>query len=140
MASEHDKEMDREEEFFYRGQVRGGNKYYDAIRMLAEAIHRRLEELGVEMGPQAKPLAIPAPAHNGRTVFVAKPARDMNAAYETLTAELTRSGYRVLPDPALELPDFRIGKSGIEKAHDLELRGSAGTDEIEVWAALTRVP
>ena len=102
---EHDKEMNWDEEFFYRGQVRGGSKYYDAIRMLAEAIHRRLEELGVEMGPQAKPLAIPPPAHNGRTVFVAKPARDMNAAYETLTAELTRSGYRVLPDPTAELPE-----------------------------------
>ena len=37
-------------------------------------------------------------------------------------------------DPLLELPDFRIGKSGIEKAHDLELRGSAGTSQVEVNA------
>jgi len=37
-------------------------------------------------------------------------------------------------DPLLELPDFRIGKSGIEKARDLRLRGIAGTSQIEVNA------
>lgn len=37
-------------------------------------------------------------------------------------------------DPLLELPDFRIGKNGIEKAFDLELRGTAGTSQVEVNA------
>ncbi len=37
-------------------------------------------------------------------------------------------------DPLLELPDFRIGKSGVEKEHDLELRGNAGTSQVEVNA------
>jgi penicillin-binding protein 2 len=37
-------------------------------------------------------------------------------------------------DPLLELPDFRIGKSGIEKSRDLQLRGIAGTSEVEVNA------
>jgi penicillin-binding protein 2 len=37
-------------------------------------------------------------------------------------------------DPLLELPDFRIGKSGAEKQHDLELRGNAGTSQVEVNA------
>jgi len=37
-------------------------------------------------------------------------------------------------DPLLELPDFRIGKSGIEKAQDSALRGTAGTSQIEVNA------
>src|ERR1043166_7671823 len=32
-------------------------------------------------------------------------------------------------DPLLELPDFRIGKNGAEKQHDLELRGNAGTPQ-----------
>jgi hypothetical protein len=103
---EDDRETDREEEFFYRGHVRGGNKYYDAVRKLAEAIHKRLEELGVAMGPQSQPPAFPLAESNGRTVFVAKPARDMSAEYETLASELTRSGYRVLPDPAADLPDI----------------------------------
>ncbi|MGE5270519.1 MAG: penicillin-binding protein 2, partial [Thiohalocapsa sp.] len=37
-------------------------------------------------------------------------------------------------DPLLELPDIRIGKSGVEKARDLELRGIAGASEVEVNA------
>ena len=49
-------------------------------------------------------------------------------------------------DPLLELPDFRIGKSGVEKSQDDELRGSAGTSQVEVNAfgrvvrELDRVP
>ncbi len=37
-------------------------------------------------------------------------------------------------DPLLEQPDFRIGKSGIEKVYDRALRGSAGTSQVEVNA------
>ncbi|NVK19730.1 MAG: penicillin-binding protein 2 [Methylocystaceae bacterium] len=37
-------------------------------------------------------------------------------------------------DPLLELPGFRIGKSGIEKLHDLKLRGTGGTSQVEVNA------
>ncbi|HKS88684.1 MAG TPA: penicillin-binding protein 2 [Stellaceae bacterium] len=37
-------------------------------------------------------------------------------------------------DPLLELPDFRIGKAGVEKSQDAVLRGSAGTSEVEVNA------
>lgn len=35
-------------------------------------------------------------------------------------------------DPVLSLPGFRIGKTGIEKSFDRELRGTAGTAEVEV--------
>ncbi|MGC2202309.1 MAG: penicillin-binding protein 2 [Stellaceae bacterium] len=37
-------------------------------------------------------------------------------------------------DPLLELPDFRIGKTGVEKSQDIELRGTAGTSQVEVNA------
>ncbi len=37
-------------------------------------------------------------------------------------------------DPLLTLPDFRIGKAGIEKAHEAVLRGRAGISEVEVNA------
>lgn len=37
-------------------------------------------------------------------------------------------------DPLLELPGFRIGKAGIEKIHDLALRGKGGSLEVEVNA------
>ncbi len=38
------------------------------------------------------------------------------------------------PDPLLELPGFRIGKSGIEKYYDQPLRGTAGTSRVEANA------
>lgn len=37
-------------------------------------------------------------------------------------------------DPVLTLPGFRIGKSGIERRYDLDLRGDAGTRHVEVNA------
>jgi penicillin-binding protein 2 len=37
-------------------------------------------------------------------------------------------------DPLLELPGFRIGKAGVEKIHDLALRGSGGSSQVEVNA------
>jgi penicillin-binding protein 2 len=38
-------------------------------------------------------------------------------------------------DPLLELPDFRIGRNGIERVYDLAMRGRAGTNQLEVNAA-----
>jgi penicillin-binding protein 2 len=37
-------------------------------------------------------------------------------------------------DPLLELPGFRIGKSGVEKEYDIKLRGKAGSSQLEVNA------
>jgi penicillin-binding protein 2 len=37
-------------------------------------------------------------------------------------------------DPLLELPGFRIGKNGLEKQHDLALRGKQGNSHLEVNA------
>ena len=37
-------------------------------------------------------------------------------------------------DPLLSLPGFRIGKRGIEKTYDSEIRGSAGASRVEVNA------
>ena len=37
-------------------------------------------------------------------------------------------------DPLLELPGFRIGKSGVEKIRDEQLRGKAGNSRVEVNA------
>ncbi|MHA1527675.1 MAG: penicillin-binding protein 2, partial [Alphaproteobacteria bacterium] len=39
-----------------------------------------------------------------------------------------------IADPVLQLPDFQIGKTGIERAIEHELRGQAGTRRIEVNA------
>ncbi|HCP00975.1 MAG TPA: penicillin-binding protein 2 [Rhodospirillaceae bacterium] len=37
-------------------------------------------------------------------------------------------------DPVLELPGFKVGRSGVERAFDLPLRGRAGTSQLEVNA------
>ena len=37
-------------------------------------------------------------------------------------------------DPLLQLPGFRIGKTGIERIYETELRGSAGSSHVEVNA------
>ena len=37
-------------------------------------------------------------------------------------------------DPLLQLPDFRIGKNGIERSYDLALRGWAGARQVEINA------
>lgn len=37
-------------------------------------------------------------------------------------------------DPVLELPGFRIGKTGVERVHDVALRGRAGDSQVEVNA------
>jgi penicillin-binding protein 2 len=37
-------------------------------------------------------------------------------------------------DPLLELPGFRIGKAGVEKVHDIALRGTGGSSQVEVNA------
>lgn len=37
-------------------------------------------------------------------------------------------------DPLLELPGFRIGKAGVERVHDMELRGKGGNTQLEVNA------
>ncbi|MDD9877493.1 MAG: penicillin-binding protein 2 [Magnetovibrio sp.] len=37
-------------------------------------------------------------------------------------------------DPLLELPGFRVGKAGLEKVHDLDLRGRGGSSQVEVNA------
>jgi len=39
------------------------------------------------------------------------------------------------PDPLLQIPDFQIGKSGVENRMEATLRGRAGSSQIEVNAA-----
>ncbi len=49
--------------------------------------------------------------------------------YVAAVAESDLSG-----EPLLQLPGFRIGKNGIERQYETELRGKAGTSQVEVNA------
>ncbi|MEX2650272.1 MAG: penicillin-binding protein 2 [Alphaproteobacteria bacterium] len=76
------------------------------------------------------------PALPGVTV---EAGRSRDYAFGAITAHVT--GYvapvsesELTDDPLLRHPDFRIGKSGIEKQYDTVLRGTAGTSQVEVNA------
>lgn len=53
--------------------------------------------------------------------------------YVAVVSEKDRA-QAIKEDPLLELPEFRIGKTGIEKSLDLRLRGKAGNSQLEVNA------
>ena len=81
-------------------------------------------------------VAINAPYLPGIRIEV---GRSRNYPYGTAAVHLT--GYvaavaesELTGDPVLELPDFRIGKSGIEKLYDREMRGASGQRQVEVNA------
>ncbi|MHC8510113.1 MAG: penicillin-binding protein 2 [Rhodospirillales bacterium] len=49
-------------------------------------------------------------------------------------AAVSESELKAAEDPLLSLPDFRIGKSGVERMHDKPLRGLSGASQVEVNA------
>ena len=54
--------------------------------------------------PETTQQTAPIVAPNGRTVFLAKPASDMKAAYVRLVTELQGKGFTVAPDPSADMP------------------------------------
>ncbi|MBI4966984.1 MAG: penicillin-binding protein 2 [Rhodospirillales bacterium] len=66
----------------------------------------------------------------GQSRFYPKAEKVSHAlGYVSVVSEQDLTG-----DPLLELPGFRIGKSGIERVHDLALRGKGGNSRLEVNA------
>jgi len=113
---------------------------HDRRRVRREAKRRRAfvpitvrENLSWE---EVSRIEVNAPDLPGITIDVAQsrhyPFRHTAAhilGYVAAVSEKELSG-----DPVLELPGFRIGKDGIERRYDLELRGRAGNTEVEVNA------
>ncbi|MEM6491862.1 MAG: penicillin-binding protein 2, partial [Pseudomonadota bacterium] len=60
------------------------------------------------------------------------PQKDVAAHIVGHVGAVTRE--ELTGDPLLEIPDFKIGKTGVEKAYDLAMRGRAGTMQVEVNA------
>ncbi len=60
------------------------------------------------------------------------PEREMGAHIIGYVGAVAK--HELTGDPVLSLPDFRIGKSGVEKVYDLKLRGEAGRRMVEVNA------
>ncbi len=114
---EKDPESGVEREFYYRGKLRRPTPYREAINELAIAIRKRIQELGLvrrTQGPgmvaaahaAAEPLAHAPPERaaapgNGRTVYVAMPAFELEEQHTTLVRELRGRGFRVVPEGEL---------------------------------------
>jgi hypothetical protein len=99
-----DRETKRDVEYFWRGVVRRKQEYIDAIHELAVALYERLVQLGLPVQAEAPQQIETAALNKGPVIFVAKPGGDMVDEYQTLTRELSRKGYRVVPDPDKCLP------------------------------------
>ncbi len=62
------------------------------------------------------------------------PHEDVLAHVVGYVGPVSESDISIDQDPLLRLPEFRIGKSGIEKTYDQVLRGTAGHSRVEVNA------
>jgi hypothetical protein len=112
-------EVDPEREYFERGMIRD-DRYHDRLGSLAKMLRRRAERYGAAEREGPGPIRIEpvAPASkSGRTIFLAKPANDMRAAYDRLVIELRGAGHEVVPDPAKEMPDVdTVAERFVEEA------------------------
>lgn len=101
-------EAGREQEYFYRGEIRHSN-YTECVRDLASYLWREAAKMTTPSGErppepkkQPKPPVVP-PALSGRTIFVAKPAGDMQKSYLRVVEELRGLGHKVVPPPTRKI-------------------------------------
>ena len=89
--------------FFNRGRC--NDRFYAELDDLAGGLQKRVSQI---MSGAPAPLTMqqtaPIVAPTGRTVFLAKPAGDMKAAYVRLVTELQGNGFNVAPDPSTDMP------------------------------------
>lgn len=90
--------------FFIRGEVKD-SRYYDRHDALAVILQKRVDLIarGAPTGTTLPPIQAICPP-NGRTIYLAKPARDMEAAYSRLAFELQGKGYSVVPEVNSDVP------------------------------------
>ena len=86
--------------------------------------------------PQVSQIEIDAPDLPGVSIEVGQVRQyPFGAAFAHVIGYVGSASTEELEtDPSLQLPGFRIGKNGVEKMHDLELRGRAGNVQVEVNA------
>jgi hypothetical protein len=90
--------------FFNRGDA-CDDRFYDRRDELAAFLQRRVDRIaaGAGIGAVAAAGQSIAPP-NGRTIYLAKPAVDMEAAYSRLAFELQGKGYTVVPEVSSDIP------------------------------------
>ena len=102
--------------FFNRGKC--NDRFYAELDDLAGGLHTRVTQIlsGAPTPPQAIQQPAPIVTPNGRTVFLAKPASDMKAAYVRLVTELQGKGFNVAPDPSADAPSDTSAESFLTDA------------------------
>lgn len=107
---EQDSLPGEEYEFYDRGQILDP-VYTDRVRELGRYLWTRAIELGATSGisPELQTYGGQGGARRstrstGRTVFLAKPAADMRAAYHRVSEELQGHGYSVVPSSEEDIP------------------------------------
>ncbi len=87
---------------------------------------------------QVSQIEVSAPELPGISIDVGEtriyPLRESMAHIVGYVGPVSERELKGSTDPLLQLPDLRIGKSGVEKEYDKRLRGRAGTLEYEVNA------
>ena len=102
--------------FFNRGKC--NDRFYAELDDLAGGLQKRVTQIlsGAPTPPQAIQQTAPIVTPNGRTVFLAKPASDMKAAYVRLVTELQGKGFNVAPDPSADAPSDTSAESFLTDA------------------------
>ena len=110
-------EPGQEHEFFSRGTIRDP-RYQERVRDLGCHLWQsatRLEKTAVPVVPAPSPKPPPPPT-TGRTIYLAKPALDMRAAYSRLLDELHGRGYAVVPPATEEIPNDASATEFVDRA------------------------
>ena len=104
--------------FFNRGEA-CDERFYDRLDTMATFLQRRVDRIAEGAGTGAVVLPgqlIASP--NGRTVYLAKPAVDMEGAYSRLAFELQGKGYTVVPEINSDIPRNAAVRDYVRSALD----------------------
>jgi TIR domain len=96
--------------FFNRGKC--NDRFYAELDDLAGGLQKRVSQImSGAPAPQTMQQTAPIVTPSGRTVFLAKPAGDMKAAYVRLVTELQGKGFNVAPDPSADMPSDKSAEA-----------------------------
>jgi hypothetical protein len=118
-ALDAEAEAGQEHEFFARGTIRDP-RYQERVRDLGCYLWRSAAKLDTTAAivpvTATQSAKSPAPQTTGRTIYLAKPALDMRAAYGRLVDELQGRGYAIVPPPGEEIPNDASFTEYVDKA------------------------
>ncbi len=99
---EVDRENGKEQPFFNADRGRAVNdRWFSTIGDLADDLRQRIAKV---TPPAAVPENKPPVQPNGRRLFVACPAGDMEGSWNIVVEELSRRGFEILPEPTAAIP------------------------------------